>query len=398
MRTPRVFPQQSGELRWYDELPASPAVRVRDLVFVSGQMDMGPGREVCTAGDVTAQANAAFQSLERVLETCGAGLDDVVDLMSFHRDVRQIDAVLDVGRQYLNAPFPAWTPVGMTGSYDPGVLVVIRAIAHVGRGPKKSIATTSSAWMERYPISAACARDDLVFISGQSGVDERGRPRAQGDHAANSRLAYEGVAEAMERAGGTMDDIIDICSFHLDPRGMIPSERIHNETWQAVSPDRAPCWTAIGVPGMFKPGMVSQYRCIADLAEGPRIGRVSASVHWKDTPCAGATRKAAGTLIGIAGQVASDGEGNVTTPGDTLNQARYAFNRIRECLELQGSSLADVVEITSFHRDARAWQIVMEAGREYFDSNQAPTWTPVGVTGLWNPGYLHEIYALAVMQ
>ena len=40
----------------------------------------------------------------------------------------------------------------------------------------------------------------------------------------------------------------------------------------------------------------------------------------------------------------------------------------------------------------------MEAGREYFDSDSPPAWTPVGATGLWNPGYQHEIYALAVVQ
>ena len=56
-----------------------------------------------------------------------------------------------------------------------------------------------------------------------------------------------------------------------------------------------------------------------------------------------------------------------------------------------------VVEVTSFHKDSRAWETVMEVGREYFDPDNGPAWTPVGVTGLWNPGYLHEIYALAVV-
>jgi enamine deaminase RidA (YjgF/YER057c/UK114 family) len=102
-------------------------------------------------------------------------------------------------------------------------------------------------------------------------------------------------------------------------------------------------------------------------------------------------------LIAIAGEVASDAEGNVTTPGDTLGQARYVFNRIREVVEMHGSSMENVVEVTSFHKDHRAWEIVMEAGREYFDPRSGPAWTPVGVIGLWNPGYLHEIHALAVV-
>jgi enamine deaminase RidA (YjgF/YER057c/UK114 family) len=122
-----------------------------------------------------------------------------------------------------------------------------------------------------------------------------------------------------------------------------------------------------------------------------------ASIWWKIFPISGGTKKEGGSLIAISGEVASDGDGLVTTPGDTAGQARYAFNRIREVLEMFGATMANVVEITSFHKDPRAWEIVMDVGRDYFDTESAPAWTPVGITGLWNEGYLHEIYALAVV-
>jgi enamine deaminase RidA (YjgF/YER057c/UK114 family) len=382
---------------WYDALPASPAVRAGDLVFVSGQIDADAGGAVRSPGDVVAQADGAVESMQRALAACGGGLEDVVDLISFHRDVRDVDAVMEVARDRLGPDYPAWTPVGMSGSYHPDVLVVIRAIAHLGGGRKRCFTPPESAWMSRHPMSAACARGDLVFVSGQSGLRADGEPAAPGDHAEGSKLAYARARECLAAAGGSMDDVIDICSFHLDPRGMVPSERAHMEAWEGTAPGAAASWTAIGVPALFRPGMLSQYRFIADLGEGPRIGRVSASIHWKDTPNAGASRKAGGRLIAIAGEVASDAEGNVTTPGDTFSQARYCFNRIREVVEMHGGSMDDVVEITSFHKDHRDWEPVMRAGREYFDEANPPAWTPVGAVGLWNPGYQHEIYALAVV-
>ena len=76
-------------------------------------------------------------------------------------------------------------------------------------------------------------------------------------------------------------------------------------------------------------------------------------------------------------------------------QARYAFNRLKETLELFGLGLDAIVEITSFHKDPRAWEIVLKEGREYFQDVK-PAWTPAGMTGLFKEGYLHEIYALAV--
>ena len=382
---------------WLDGLPVAPAVRAGELVTVSGQIAAGPDRTMLARGDVAAQARHCFAAIERALEACGAGLDDVVDVISFHRDVRQIDAVMDVARDLLGPDHPAWTPLGMTGTYHPDALVAIRAIAHLGDGPKRCISTAGTAWMDGYPMSAGCARGDLLFVAGQSSLDPDGRAPADGDHGRAARLAYARVAEVLAGAGGSLDDVIDISSFHLDPRGMVPAERVHMDTWAGVAPDAAASWTAIGVPALFRPGMLSQYRCIADLGAGPRIGRVSASVHWKDTPNAGASRKQGGTLIAVAGEVASDAEGNVTTPGDTRAQARYVFNRIREILELHGSSMDRVVEVTSFHKDARAWEMVMEEGRAYFDERRWPAWTPVGATGLWNPGYLHEIHALAVL-
>jgi enamine deaminase RidA (YjgF/YER057c/UK114 family) len=103
-------------------------------------------------------------------------------------------------------------------------------------------------------------------------------------------------------------------------------------------------------------------------------------------------------LVGIAGEVASDGEGRIIGPGDTAVQARYAFDRIAEVMEMHGGSITDVVEVTSFHKDARAWEIVLDVARDYFPAGAEPAWTPVGTTGLWNPGYLHEIYALGVLD
>jgi len=381
---------------WMRGLPASPVVRAGDLVFVAGRSARSACGAVLAPGDVRAQAREALDGLERALAAAGATPDDVVDILSFHRDVRDVPAVLDEARRWFPGDPPAWTPVGMTGTGQPGVLVTIRAIAQIGGGPRRSAVPPGAAWMGEYPIAAACRKGDLVCVAGASGLDGDGGDPAPGDHGSHARRAYDRVAEALAAVGAAMDDVVDVCSFHLDPRGMVPCEAMHNEVWRQP-PDRAPAWTAIGVPALFRPGMLAQYRVIADTSPGPRIGHATASIHWRDTSIAGASRKSGGRLVGIAGEVASDGRGDVTTPGDTAAQARYAFNRIREVVELHGGTMANVVEITSFHKDARARAIVMEQARAYFEADRGPAWTPVGVTGLWNPGYLHEIYALAVL-
>ena len=329
------------------------ARRAGDLAFVSGQTGTEPdGRD-------------ALEKLAAALESAGASLDDVVDVISFHTDVREIDGVLDAAAE-LFPTLPAWTPLGTTGVPEQDARVSIRAIAQVGDGK-------------------------LLFTSSRTGGDTPADSRGQAE------AAYAQARAAVEAAGGSMDDVIDVCSFHLDPRGMIACEHFHNEYWAAVPLEEAPAWTAIGAPGLHRRGQVVQYRMIADLCEGKRIAKTPASLHWKNCPISGGTRKDGGRLIGIAGEVASDAEGNITTPGDTASQARYAFNRIREVVEMHGVDMRHVVEITAFHKDHRAWEIVTETAREFFDHDSWPAWTSAGMTGLWNPGYLHEIYAAAVV-
>jgi enamine deaminase RidA (YjgF/YER057c/UK114 family) len=324
-----------------------------DLVFVSGQTGTEPdGRD-------------ALEKLRDALETAGAGPDDVVDVISFHTDVREIEGVLEKAAGAFSS-LPTWTPLGTTGLPERGARVSIRAIARAG------------------------GDDGLRFFASSAAGELPADPAAQAE------AAYEEAAAAVEAAGGSMDDVIDICSFHLDPRGMVACEQLHNSYWGETPLEEAPAWTAIGAPALRRRGQLVQYRFIADLGSGKRVAKTPASLHWKHCPISGGTRKEGGRLIGIAGEVASDAEGNITTPGDTASQARYAFNRIREVVEMHGADMSRVVEITAFHKDHRAWEIVTGVAREYFDETAWPAWTSAGMTGLWNPGYLHEIYALAV--
>jgi enamine deaminase RidA (YjgF/YER057c/UK114 family) len=320
--------------------------RAGDLLFVSGRLGSEPdGRD-------------ALESLAEALD--GARLLDVI---SFHTDIREVDSVLEAAGRLFGA-LPTWTSLGTTGLPARGARVSIRAIACTGESR-------------------------LVFFSS------RGEGDLPADAARQAQAAYAQAERAIAAAGGTMADVIDICSFHLDPRGMVACEQLHNGYWAGAPLEQAPAWTAIGAPALHRRGQLVQYRMIADLSDGPRIAKTPASLHWKHCPISGGTRKKGGRLIGIAGEVASDAEGNITTPGDTASQARYAFNRIREVVELHGVDLSIVVEVTAFHKDHRAWEIVTEVAREYFGEN-GPAWTSAGMTGLWNPGYLHEIYALAI--
>ncbi|MDS0859499.1 RidA family protein [Burkholderia pseudomultivorans] len=113
----------------YEKIGYAPAISVGDTIYVSGQigrdlsMQLVEGRE--------AQIAQAFDNLRYVLEAAGASLADVVDLTSFHTDMRDLPLFMQVRDRYFDTdPKPAWTAVGahMLGG-APGYIVEIKAVA-----------------------------------------------------------------------------------------------------------------------------------------------------------------------------------------------------------------------------------------------------------------------------
>lgn len=368
-----------------------------ELVFLGGHAAVGADGFALHPGDVEGQARLAFERLIGSLEEAGGSVDDLVDLVSFNLDPRQIPAALEVGREHLpSGAEPAWTAVTMTGATMPGVLFVLRGIAVLGDAPKQCV-TPEGSWWRGMPASAVCRKGDLAFVSGQLAVAPDGTVLERGSHAGQAREGLRQVASLAELAGGSLDDLVDMVSFHQDPRGMGEVADAWEQAFAGVEPSAAAPLTTIGVPGLHERGLIGQYRAILDLSPGARLGRVPDSVWWKAMPISGVTKKESGKLVGIAGQVSSDGDGKILYAGDAGAQASYCFEQIGRGLELLGGSLADVTEVTAFHKDFRDFEDVAAAAREALGDND-PAWTSVGTTGLYQEGYLHEIHALAVIQ
>ncbi len=373
------------------------ATRAGELVFLGAHAAVGTDGSALHPGDVDAQAKLAFDRLIDSLEEAGGSVDDLVDLVSFNLDPREIPAALAAGRQHLpSGAEPAWTAVTMTGAPTPGVLFVLRAIAVLGDAPKRCI-TPEGSWWSGMPASAVCRKGDLAFVSGQLALAPDGAVLERGSHAGQASEGLRQVASLAGLAGGSLDDLVDMVSFHHDPRGMGAVAEAWGEAFAGVEPSAAAPLTTIGVPGLHERGLIGQYRAILDLSPGARLGRVPESVWWKEMAISGVTKKEGGKLVGIAGQVSSDGDGKILYAGDARAQASYCFEQIAKGLELLGGSLADVVEVTAFHKDIRDWEDVAAAAREALGDGD-PAWTSVGTTGLYQEGYLHEIHALAVIQ
>ncbi|MFX1766359.1 RidA family protein [Paraburkholderia sp. A1RI-2L] len=118
---------------WHDSFHFTPATRVGDIIWVSGQV--GLTAEMKAGEDMQAQARIAFESLKAILDSAGASLADVVELTTFHTDLRgEMEAFQAVKDEYFPHPYPSWTAVGVTQLGLPELCVEIRAVAVAGSG------------------------------------------------------------------------------------------------------------------------------------------------------------------------------------------------------------------------------------------------------------------------
>ena len=106
------------------------AARAGNLLFVSG--DIGVDADGKVPADPETQFAYAFESIGRTLQTAGGSFADVVDITSYHIDwTVHRDAFVAVKDRYLEAPYPAWTAIGIAELGLPGALVEIRVVANL---------------------------------------------------------------------------------------------------------------------------------------------------------------------------------------------------------------------------------------------------------------------------
>ncbi len=112
----------------FDKFQYSSAVKAGGLVFVAGQIGLNPD------GTVPEQSRQqfvnAFERLKLVLAEAGAGMGDLVELVSYHVGLGPLLAeFMEVKSAYVQAPYPTWTILGIAGLARPGLIIEIKAVA-----------------------------------------------------------------------------------------------------------------------------------------------------------------------------------------------------------------------------------------------------------------------------
>ncbi len=97
-------------------------------------------------------------------------------------------------------------------------------------------------------------------------------------------------------------------------------------------------------------------------------------------------------VSGIIGAPAGE-----SVPSDPAEEFANVFSMMEATLQAAGSSLADVVELTSYHTDLTTMGKFMKAKNAVM-GEPYPAWTAIGCTGLVQPDATVEVKATAVVS
>jgi len=111
----------------------SQAVRVGDVIYVSGQTAMGEDFAAIGGDDMAAQMREAYAGVTRVLAMFGAAPSDVVDEVLFVTDVMAAATCAKQvrGEVYGESFEVASTLIGVAALGSPDLMIEIKCVAHV---------------------------------------------------------------------------------------------------------------------------------------------------------------------------------------------------------------------------------------------------------------------------
>jgi len=110
--------------------PYSQAIRVGDLVFVSGQLALRPGEKELSGGTIGEQTELVLANLGAILGAAGSGLDRLVKTTVYLANLDDFGGMNEVYARHVGDRPPARATVEVA-RLPSGALVEVEAVAHL---------------------------------------------------------------------------------------------------------------------------------------------------------------------------------------------------------------------------------------------------------------------------
>lgn len=216
-------------------LPFSDAVRVGDVLYLSGQIGAAPGAPGLVGGGMAAEARQAMENIGRVLRARGLGFGDVFKCTVMLTDMSRW---AEFNRVYLGyftpGRLPARSAIG-AAALALGAQVEVECLAAFPASPQAIDAADAASGV---PYATAVAARGLVFISGLVPPGPASNAAAPASFPDQMRIVLAKLDKAVSAAGARRSDVVKTTVFLRDAADTARMNTEYRAFFGAVRPAR----------------------------------------------------------------------------------------------------------------------------------------------------------------
>jgi enamine deaminase RidA (YjgF/YER057c/UK114 family) len=121
-----LVPQEFSKVP--DQWHFAPVLDTGEFVFFSGITGVHPDMSV--SDDPETQFRDTFKFVAMHLNAAGLSFSDIVEMTSYHVGLREhLNTFIKIKDEFVRAPYPAWTAIGVTELITERTLLEIRVVA-----------------------------------------------------------------------------------------------------------------------------------------------------------------------------------------------------------------------------------------------------------------------------
>lgn len=118
-----------GDRSWPEHYTFVPALRVGNMVWLSGTTGTDDAGRITAPGDIEEQTRQIFRKFDRLLRSIGSSCDDIVATTDYFTTTQNYKRTAAVRREFFKAGRPTSTGVLVAGLLRKDALIEISAVA-----------------------------------------------------------------------------------------------------------------------------------------------------------------------------------------------------------------------------------------------------------------------------
>lgn len=381
--------------------PYSQTVAFSHYNNLAAQLPIDPETGKLVDGGIEDQAAQCFNNIEAVIESIGHVMSDVVRITVFVTNIKDVDAVDEVYKEF----FPTYVPTRTTVAVDAlpmGALVQVEALISNGEGtipnaPQSGDLIKLTNNTANAPTSVLSTQtvsfSHYNNLTTQLPIDPRTGRLVIGGVKEQTAQCLKNIKAILESIDVPMDDIVKINIFLKD----LADIDAVNEVYMTFFPDSAvaravgyvPARTTIAAKALLMDALV-QIEAVVSHGDGTppqviedRHGIVIKANNTVNAPVSPfSTQTVAFSHYNhLSAQLPIDATTGKLVAGGVKEQAAQCLTHIKTIVESIGHSLEDIVKVNVFLKNIADLEAVDEIYATFF-----PTGTParrtVGVGAL----------------